>query len=106
MKISNIEEFKNCISGLKGPILSDHKPYYRLPWITPEDNPILITMMYESYIKNLDFKETPVFKAINKGSFESLIILYPEFYNLKNYNFVKKCNSLFMAKVSVYIKKK
>lgn len=106
IKYSNIEEFKNCISGLKGPILSDHKPYYRLPWITPEDNPILITMMYESYIKNLDFKETPVFKAINKGSFESLIILYPEFYNLKNYNFVKKCNSLFMAKVSVYIKKK
>ena len=63
-------------------------------------------MMYENYIKNLDFKETPVFKEVNKGSFESLIVASPEKYNLKNYNFVKECNSLYGAKVNVYIKKK
>lgn len=106
IKYSNVEEFKNCTSSLKTPILSDHKPYYRLPWITPEGNPILITMMYENYISNLNFKDTPVFKEIIKGSFESLIIASPEKYNLKNYNFVKKCNSLYGAKVNVYIKKK
>ena len=105
IKYSNVKQFKNCVSSLKTPILSDHKPYYRLPWITPEDNPILVTMMYENYIKNLDFKETPVFKEITKGSFKSLIIANPEKYNLENYNYVKKCNSLYETKVNIYVNK-
>ncbi len=105
IKYSNVKQFKNCVSSLKTPILSDHKPYYRLPWITPEDNPILVTMMYENYIKNLDFEETPVFKEITKGSFKSLIIANPEKYNLENYNYVKKCSSLYETKVNIYVNK-
>ena len=73
IKYKNIKEFKNVFMT-KAPILSDHKPYYRLPWITPDNNPILITMMYENYIKDLNFEDTPVYKEVKKGSFKSLII--------------------------------
>ena len=104
IKYENVTEFKKCVYDLKAPILSDHKPYYRLPWITPDNNPILITMMYENYIKDFNFEDTPVYKEVKKGSFESLIIREKNKYNLKKYTFVKNCNSLYGAKVKIYIK--
>ena len=104
IKYKNIKEFKKCVYDLKAPILSDHKPYYRLPWITPDNNPILITMMYENYIKDLNFEDTPVYKEVKKGSFETLIIGERNKYNLEKYTLERKCNSLYGAKVKIYIK--
>ena len=104
IKYENVNEFRKCVNDLKAPILSDHKPYYRMPWITPDNNPILITMMYENYIKNLSFKDEPVFKEVKKGSFETLIIRNQNKYNLENYTLAKNCKSLFGMKVKIYIK--
>lgn len=104
IQYSNINEFKKCVQKLKSPILSDHKDYYRLPWITPEKNPILITMMYQNYIKNFDFKNTPIYKAVNNGDFETLIIRQSHEYNLNKYKYLKSCKSLRDLKVNIYVK--
>lgn len=104
LQYSNINEFKKCVQKLKSPILSDHKDYYRLPWITPEKNPILVTMMYQNYIKNFNFENTPLYKAVNKGHFQTLIIRQKHNYNLNKYKFLKTCKSLKNIKVNIYVK--
>ena len=104
IQYSNINEFKKCVQKLKSPILSDHKDYYRLPWITPEKNPILITMMYQNYIKNFDFKNSPIYKAVNNGNFKTLIIRQNHQYNLDKYKYLKTCKSLKDIKINIYVK--
>jgi len=100
----NITEFKNCVKNMPSPILSDHKPYYRLPWITPDGNPILRTMMYENFTKNTNLKDTPLYKAVKNGEFKTLILSNPQKYNLKNYKFLKNCKSLKNMNVKIYLK--
>ena len=104
VKYSNINEFQKCVKNLQAPILSDHKAYYRLPWITPNENPILITMMYENYIKNLNYKDTPIFKAIKNGQFKTLIIRNSDQYILTNYKYLKSCKSLNGMSVKIFVK--
>ena len=43
-------------------------------------------MMYQNYIKNFDFKNSPIYKAVNNGNFKTLIIRQNHRYNLNKYN--------------------
>lgn len=106
VKYYNIDEFRKCTENLQLPIFSDHKPYYRLPWITPNENPILVTMMYKNFIKDMNFKNTPIFKSIKNGQFKTLIIRNSNKYILKDYEYLKKCKTLNDLDVKIFVKSK
>ena len=104
IKYNNINEFSKCVKNLKSPILSAHKDYYRLPWITlyEDNNPILPSMMYENYYKNVKKENRPLNILVKEGKFQTLILGETGSYDLKNYILLKECIST--KPVKVYIK--
>ena len=61
-------------------------------------------MMYQNYIKNFDFKNSPIYKAVNNGNFKTLIIRQNHQYNLDKYKYLKTCKSLRNIKINIYVK--
>ena len=102
-----VQKFKICTSNIKTPIFFSNIVYYRLPWVAGnyEKNPLIQNWFYDRQFENQDISKTPIFKFIENGAFQSLVLTnYFELkFNLKQYKLLKKCKLDQVYKI--YIKK-
>ncbi|MFL2893692.1 MAG: hypothetical protein ACJZ4U_02510 [Candidatus Pelagibacter sp.] len=109
VEYKNVEEFAKCIrdKDVKGKTFFDNLTYYRLPWIAnpSNQNPLIITMVYEISTNHIEHQTKPIYKIIQNGEFDFVIIkgdqkIAKKKYDLKKYVFKGICNS--NQKVSVF----
>jgi len=73
---SDVKILRSCTKNLLHPIFFGSADYYRLPWIAGqyEKNPIIQNWFYSRKYNNVDLPETPLYKIIKKGKFNSLVL--------------------------------
>ena len=101
-----VKNFKVCTSSIEKPIFFSKIEYYRLPWIAGnyEENPLIQNWFYDRKYENYELANTPIYKLIESGKFQSLILTQnlEKKYNLKKYRLFKKCK--LNPPINIYIK--
>lgn len=101
-----VKKFKVCTSSIEKPIFFSKIEYYRLPWIAGnyEENPLIQNWFYDRKYENYELANTPIYKLIDSGKFQSLILTQnlEKKYNLKKYRLFKKCK--LNPPINIYIK--
>ncbi len=106
----NVSSYAKCVEkqNISENVFIDNITYYRLPWIskTSEENPILITMIYQIENQNINIEKTQIYKAIKEAKFDTLILKKhsnDSKYDLSNYTFSGVCFG--NQKINIYKKR-
>ena len=73
----DVKKIQTCTSNLEKPIFfGSSLEYYRLPWINKlyEKNPLIKNWFYDRKYSKTEITDTPIYKFIKKGKFNSLVI--------------------------------